>query len=380
MSDITIIYGTNAVEMTIALLRDAAVDKRLDSGMNVVIKPNLVVAKPASEGATTHPEIVEGIVLFLKEHGIKSPVVAESSWIGETTGRAFERCGYAALAKKHGLKLFDAKKDKILQQTAHGLTLGVCETVANADVLINVPVLKGHCQTTLTCCLKNMKGCIPDGEKRRYHNIGLHKPIAVLNTILKPDLHVVDGICGDPTFEEGGKPVTANRILLGTDPVLLDSYGATLLGYEPTEIDYLRYAAEYGIGKTFDGSATIRELHVENRPKTNPVGHGDLVRRLAKHIDEQSACSACYAALIVALHHFTTEYRSNNLAEYRSNNLAEYRSNNLAGTPGKIKIGQGFRSQKCDGLGVGNCTAGCERHVPGCPPTAADIIKELNRH
>ena len=353
MPDITIIYGTNATEMTYTLLRDAGVGKRLNSGMGVVIKPNLVVAKSASEGATTHPEVVEGIILFLKEHGINSPVIAEGAWLGETTDRAFDRCGFTALAKKHGLKLFDTKKDKIVQKTVHGLTLDVCETVANADFLINVPVLKGHCQTTLTCCLKNMKGCIPDGEKRRYHNIGLHKPIAALNTILKPDLHVIDGICGDPTFEEGGKPVTANRLLIGTDPVLLDSYGAMLLGYDPDSIDYLRYDVEYGLGRMFDDTATVRELQTENRPKTSPTGQGDLVRRWAKHIDEQSACSACYAALIFAL--------------------------NSAGAPahGKIKIGQGFRSKKCNGFGVGNCTAGCERHVPGCPPTATDIVRQL---
>ena len=358
MSDITIIYGTNATEMTYALLRDTAVGKRLRPGMNVIIKPNLVVAKPASEGATTHPEIVEGIVLFLKDLGITSPVLAEGSWLGETTGRAFDRCGFTILAKKHGLKLFDTKQDKVIKKNVHGLTLGVCETIANADFLINVPVLKGHCQTTLTCCLKNMKGCIPDSEKRRYHNIGLHKPIAALNAILQPDLHVIDGICGDPTFEEGGKPVVVNRIMVGTDPVLLDSYGAMLLGYEPTCIDYLSYAAEYGIGKKFDEAATIRELQVENRPKTNPREQSDIVRRWAKHIDEQNACSACYAALIFAL-----------------NNADVSPTGTL--TQGKLKIGQGFRGKKCDGLGIGNCTAGCERFVPGCPPTARDVLAIL---
>ena len=351
MSDITIIYGTNAAEMTYTLLKDAAVEKRLGSGGNVVIKPNLVGAKSAAEGATTHPEIVEGIILFLKDHGVKSPLIAEGSWIGETTVRSFEHCGYTILAKKHGLKLLDTKKDKTVKKTVGNLTLEVCETFLNADFLMNVPVLKGHCQTTLTCCLKNLKGCIPDGEKRRYHNIGLHRPIAALNTILRPNLHVVDGICGDPTFEEGGNPVTANRILLGTDPVRLDSYGATLLGCDPAKIDYLRFAAEYGLGKPFDASTTVRELQVENRPKTNPTGQSDLVRRLAKHIDEKNACSACYAALIFALHRTENRKRKE-----------------------KIKIGQGFRGKKCTGTGVGNCTAGCERYVSGCPPTAGEIL------
>ncbi|GHT15154.1 hypothetical protein FACS1894170_12630 [Planctomycetales bacterium] len=224
MPDITIIYGTNATEMTYTLLQDAAVGKRLRPGMNVVIKPNLVVAKPTNEGATTHPEIVEGIILFLKEHGIENPLIAEGSWLGEGTQRAFERCGYITLAKKHRLQLLDTKNDKVVKKTFRDFSLGVCETVANADFLINVPVLKSHCQTTMTCCLKNRKGCIPDAEKRRYHNIGLHRPIAALNTILHPHLHIIDGICGDPTFEEGGNPVVSNRKPLGV-PTLRVFFG-----------------------------------------------------------------------------------------------------------------------------------------------------------
>ena len=62
MSTISVIYGTNIVEMTNVLLRHSGAAKRLTAGMNVAIKPNLVVAKPATEGAVTHPEIVEGIV------------------------------------------------------------------------------------------------------------------------------------------------------------------------------------------------------------------------------------------------------------------------------------------------------------------------------
>ena len=48
-----------------------------------------------------------------------------------------------------------------------GMELSVCRCVQDFDYLINVPVLKGHCQTRVTCALKNMKGLIPNKEKRR---------------------------------------------------------------------------------------------------------------------------------------------------------------------------------------------------------------------
>jgi hypothetical protein len=50
MSTIKIIYGINVMEMTCTLLHESNVAKRLTAGMNVIVKPNLVVAKPAAEG------------------------------------------------------------------------------------------------------------------------------------------------------------------------------------------------------------------------------------------------------------------------------------------------------------------------------------------
>ena len=52
----------------------------------------------------------------------------------------------------------------------------------------------------------------------------------------------------------------------------------------------------------------------------------------------------------------------------------------LGSAPAKgdtIKIGQALRDKKCSGLGVGNCCSGCDRYVPGCPPTAAQILEML---
>ena len=351
MNGIDIIYGDDPREMVRELLGTANVETKISAGMTIVIKPNLVVAKTASEGATTHPEIVEGIVAFLKDHGVRDIVVAEGAWVGEGTQRAFERCGYTALAKRHGLKLVDTKKDKIVRKSIRNLSLDICEIIDRADFLINVPVLKGHCQTVLTCCLKNLKGCIPDGEKRRYHTLGLHGPIAALNTVIRPDLHVVDGICGDLSFEEGGTPVVSNRILLGTDPVMLDSYGAMLMGHEPNEIDYIGLSARYGVGRLFDETVSVREFRKELCPKTRLSADGK-VRQLSKFIDENGACSACYAALICALN-----------------------KTGVRNLPYKIKIGQGFRGQKLSGFGVGNCCADCARHVSGCPPKASNIVR-----
>ena len=65
-----------------------------------------------------------------------------------------------------------------------------------------------------------------------------------------------------------------------------------------------------------------------------------------------SACSACYAALIRAL--------------YLS-----------GGAKTDIAIGQGWRGKPFDGLGVGSCCNCAQRQVEGCPPSAEDILQAL---
>lgn len=352
MADIYISYGKNLREMAYSIMREANIAAMLKPDMRVCVKPNLVVAKPADDGATTHPEIIAGIIEFLQDNQIRDIIIAEGAWVGESTARAWKVCGYDRLAEKYGVKLVDTKTDRVITRHCEGMELPVSETPATSDFLINVPVLKGHCQTSLTCCLKNMKGCIPDSEKRRYHTMGLHRPIAALNTAIRPKLHIIDGVCGDLSFEEGGNPVEADRLLLGFDPVLLDSYCARLMGYEPDDIGYLKYAKLYGIGKYADDSTTVAEQNAGMRPKTGPP-RGRTAKSLGNYIDEDGACSACYAALILALDKSGAKPRE------------------------KIKIGQGFKGKSHSGFGVGNCAAGCERHVAGCPPKAADIIREL---
>lgn len=347
-------YGTELADMAYTLMEDAGVHSTLPKTGSIVVKPNLLIADKAENGATTHPEIVEGILRYLRDAGVRDITIAEGAWVGErNTTHAFDFCGFTALARNYGAAILDTKTDETVTKTVGGRRYSVCKTAYEAAYLIDVPVLKGHCQTKLTCAMKNMKGCIPDSEKRRYHTMGLHRPIAELFEILRPDLTVVDSICGDLTFEEGGNPVQTDRMLLGYDALLVDSYCARLIGYEPDEIGYLREAVKNGRGRFADESTTVIESGAEKRPVA-PQNPGGVMRGLSRFVEEDSACSACFSALMYALD--------------KVRNPA---------IKGKVKIGQGFRGKSCPGFGVGNCAAGCEEHVKGCPPTAASIRQAL---
>jgi len=347
-------YGKEIIKNTHDLLAASDISSYLAAGCSVSIKPNLVVSRPAKEGATTHPEVVEGIIIFLKDFGVREIKIIESSWVGDSTKRAFKACGYEKLSEKYDVPLIDLKADSCTVLSYGKYSMEICDEALKTDFLINVPVLKAHGKVGLTCCLKNLKGCISDREKRNFHTLGIHKPIAALNALLATGYCVIDGICGDLSFEEGGHPVTANRLIAGRNPLLLDSYCAELIGYRPDEIEYLSYSKEIGLGDYYSQDTKIVELNKENKPIRETKG----TRAADKHkhlIVEDSACSACYSALIFALH----------------------RLDGKTGASGKLHIGQGFKEKSGSGVGIGNCARGFTRCVTGCPPKAADIIDAL---
>lgn len=351
-------YGTEYKEMTKRLL--AAADPAGDipgKEAHIGIKPNLVTPTPASFGATTHPEIVAGIIEYLQERGFYNITIAEGSWVGDKTSDAFEYCGYNALASEYGVRITDTKKDSYTQVTVSGTELDVCSCVNGFDYLINVPVVKGHCQTRVTCALKNMKGLIPDHEKRRFHRMGLHKPIAYLNTCIRQDFIVADHICGDPDFEEGGNPLVRNCIIAAKDPVLTDAFACMLLGVDPKAVPYIRLAEELGVG-TADLSV-LKLTTLEGDPAEDELFR-ETTLDVSYAVDEVDSCSACYASLVPAL----TRLKEKGL---------------LDRLDCRIGIGQGHQG-KTGKLGVGKCTAGFDYSIKGCPPDEEDIYNGLKEY
>lgn len=350
--------GTDYKNMTKELLRECSLADLIgDRNTLVGLKPNLVSPTPASFGATTHPEVAAGIVEYLQEHGFSNLVILEGSWVGDRTSEAYEVCGYRELCETYQVPFWDMQKEKGITKECGGMELHVCEAVEKVGFLINIPVLKGHCQTKITCALKNMKGLIPNSEKRRFHSLGLHKPIAHLNRGIRQDFIVVDNICGDLDFEDGGNPVVMNRLLASRDPVLVDAYVCQLMHYEVAEVPYIGYSQELGVGCADLSQADICVIG-QQKPEEIPLSR--KIVELADAVEEVESCSACYGYLIPALEMLKKEGLFGQLQE-------------------KIAIGQGYRG-KTGNLGIGHCTCKFAHHLEGCPPTENQIYDFLKAY
>ncbi len=402
-NEILKIYGTEYKEMTRTLLEAAGLAGLIGrKNARIGLKPNLVSPTPAEYGATTHPEVVAGIIEYLQDHGFRNIVIAEGAWVGDRTSEAFEYCGYRALSEEYGVPLIDTQKDKSVRRSCAGMDIRICRCVEQMDFLINIPVLKGHCQTGITCALKNLKGLIPNSEKRRFHILGLHKPIAHLNAGIRQDFIVVDHICGDPEIEDGGHPLVTNCIMAARDPVLTDSYVCSLLHCPVKRARYVSLAEELGIGSADLSGLRMTVLDEQDRgeisrsyrvtgdseadgeiprnfrvtgdseadgeiPRSYRVtgdseADGEIPRNfrmtdISEPVEEIDSCSACRARLAGALDRLEKEGLLNRI-------------------PCKISVGQGFRG-KTGELGIGSCTAGFRHTLPGCPPGQDEIYHFL---
>jgi len=348
-------YGDDPAAMARRLLEQTRPEAGLPKDAKIGVKPNLVVAKDWRSGATTNPDIAAAVIEYFQTRGFRDIVIIESAWLAVDTAKAFKACGYGELAKRYGVELVDVKKDRFEAREFDGLTVDISSRALALDCLVSLPLIKGHCQTGMTCALKNMKGLISDREKRRFHAMGLHKPIAYLNRMISPALTIADGTCADPGFEEGGNPASLHTMIAGTDSVLLDAYAAGLLGYHPEDVEYIRLAEKIGVGSVDLDSAEI--VYMNGAAQTVQVTRPASLAAAKAHIDADQACSACYANLLSAL-----------LRLEEDNRPVDY----------IVSVGQGYKGRAKD-IGCGSCTADFTHCIQGCPPSAEDIFAYLSK-
>lgn len=220
-------------------------------GQRVTLKPNAGWASTPEQGANTHPALVEACIRACQAAGAAAVTIPENTC--SPADKSFEMSGIAAAAKRAGATLHALDDDKDFQTVE--IPLGrrlkqadVARAVLETDCLINLPVAKSHGGATLTIGMKNWMGSVRD--RGFWHRNKLHQCIADCSTVIKPKLIVVDAtrimVAKGP---RGPGPLEyPNQLVLGTDPVAVDAYAATLFGKEPFQIPYIQIAHEMGIG------------------------------------------------------------------------------------------------------------------------------------
>ena len=251
--------ATNTLKAIQAL---GGIERFVKKNDKVAVKPNPITTSGPEVAANTNPFVVETIVNMCRQAGASDVVVLSHDDI-----RGFEGNGIQEAATRAGGRVLAATSRDVYRrvQVLRGKVLREVEIIGDildADVFINVPIVKHHSQATVTLSMKNLMGI--NWNRRYFHQYGLHQCIADLSTAVKTDLIVMDAnrilLTNGPSGP--GQTREEKTVIAGTDPVAIDAYATTLLGRNPNDIDHIRFAYELGVGEMALENLRIQEVSV----------------------------------------------------------------------------------------------------------------------
>ncbi|MCK9420883.1 MAG: DUF362 domain-containing protein [Nitrospirae bacterium] len=224
-------------------------------GERVLIKPNLLKARPPEAAVTTHPEVVRAVIRLVREAG-GEPMVGDSPGIGDLR-KVCEKAGILDVVQEEGAALVELDDPVVVKNLGRFQRFEIARAAYEADAIINLPKLKTHGMTTLTGAVKNLFGCVPGKRKVQWHfNTGVnHELFAImlneLCALLKPRLTIMDAVIGMEGNGPGsGDPRRIGVVIAGQDPVAVDVVSSRVLGVAPERLPLIRAAAASGLGET----------------------------------------------------------------------------------------------------------------------------------
>lgn len=116
--------------------------------------------------------------------------------------------------------------------------------------------VKDHHRSGASMIMKNWYGLL--GGMRNIFHQDIHNIIKELGMMVKPSLVILDGttsmITNGPTGGSLSDLKQTNTIIVSTDQVAADAFGATLLGKTVDDLTYIRKAEAIGVGTADYGS------------------------------------------------------------------------------------------------------------------------------
>lgn len=268
--DLSIARGQNYFKSTIKAVEQLG-------GMRKVVSKDsrvgLLVNSPFKNyGAYVNPEITLAVVKMCFEAGAK-----EIWCLKEPSGVYWQRSKLADEYAEEIKSLKEGWEDTVDFEIPQAVSLKeatVRKKLLECDLFINLAITKNHSGTHFSCLLKNMMGTSTFGTNLGIHYGGkkglswypdipfLSQCIADLNLIRKPDLCIVDST--EFLMTNGpygpGELMKPQKVLVGTDRVLMDAYCSTLLNLKPENVVMIQKAAALNLGSPDLKKANIVEV------------------------------------------------------------------------------------------------------------------------
>lgn len=220
-------------------------------GKTVFLKPNFVAPDPENQ-INTHPAVVAAARESFLQLGAERVLLGDGPGLDRDTEGIVESMHlreYVGPLSQCLVDLnLDAPRKTVLRTNASTLKhLYFPETVVGADLVVSMPRMKTHHLVGVTLSLKNMFGIVPGScygwPKNVLHWAGITRSILDINATVRPDFAIVDGIVGmEGNGPAQGTPKPSGVLVMGDDPVAVDSTCTRIMGLLPERIEYLTKA------------------------------------------------------------------------------------------------------------------------------------------
>lgn len=222
----------------------------------VFIKPNMVSSASARASITTEPRFISALVSILKERGVGTVHVGDSSASFVKSESIYNRTGLADAVSSAGGEMVDIDDEgERVEVDLPGSDILARVTVPRkaleADFLINFAKLKTHrIANTVTCATKNWVGFIDQDVRLKYHQTRLPKLVSEFHKLMPAQLSFGDAvIIGEKDGPDLSTPRFMGLLLCSNDPVALDAIGAELLSVPKGDLLFPWTAHLDGVGE-----------------------------------------------------------------------------------------------------------------------------------
>ncbi|MDR0737694.1 MAG: DUF362 domain-containing protein [Prevotellaceae bacterium] len=226
---VAVMGGEPAAMYAKAIESFGGISSFVKKGQRVVVKPNIGWDKTPEYAANTNPALVAAIIKDCLKAGASEVVVFDHTC--DDWKACYKNSGIEDAVKEAGGKMAFAHEEKYYREItlpgAKRLTsTKVHEAILNADVWINVPILKNHGGAKMSIAMKNNMGIVWD--RRFMHANDLQQCIADSALIRKkPALNIVDAYRimtqNGPKGRSLSDVQTPKALFMSTDIVAIDT-------------------------------------------------------------------------------------------------------------------------------------------------------------
>lgn len=221
---------------------------RIPRGSNLIIKPNICNSRNPYGMVLTDFRVIRHTIKIAQKSTDDITVVESDNVSGNAKKRA-EESGLTKMLNECGVEFRNLSEDAHEEHQVQGVRIRIPKSVLEADYFINLPKMKteGHAMVTLS--IKNLFGVLVEKDKRKFHR-SLDQILPYLCKTIRNDLIVVDGIvCMEGNGPVIGTPKCLNLVVVGTNPVEVDSVCARIMGFNPSEVNHIALASQIGAGE-----------------------------------------------------------------------------------------------------------------------------------